>query len=1073
MFGRKSAVALVGIAHAAIKQIAISALLLCGWLLLVGHAFAAQEALDVTQIDRDAVSLTRYFAVLEDPSASLTLADVSQPGMAERFQTGQAQGQALGFSFTRSAIWLRLHLTNPSDQPVERVLEIAYSLLASVDLYQPGGQAYQSIQAGYSRPYPAQGLPSRFIALPVALPAGADQYLYLRVQSPNSLNIPARLWKPVFFHVHESADYALQALYFGVVMALGIYNLLIFVALRDRNYLLYVICTFGVALGLATFTGMGSTFAWGFAPYWTKIGVNVSAAVASVALLSLARRMMATRQSVPRLDAWLRAFIGANASFFFLLIFWFQDVNAYFVVLSLVTSLLISLVGIVCAHRGQRSAYYFISAFSVLLLANVLTHLRNLGLAQTNFFTSDGLQIGSMLEMLLLSLALADRFNQLRKEKIATQSQALRVQGELVQKLKESELLLESRVQERTVQLQSNLATLRLRDEALTQISQGVMIAKANRLLTDVNNASERITGYSRQELLGKSCRRLQGPGTDPQTVQQIRAALNSAQAFHGEILNYRKDGTPFWNELSIVPVFDAAGALSQFVGVQRDVSERKAVQEELVLARDAAEAANRAKSRFLATMSHEIRTPMNAILGMAQVLLLPGIDDRQRMDYAATIVSSGKTLLALLNDILDLSRIEVGNLPLEERLVEPLALITATEALFGPQARSKGLTIACRWAGAPEACYLGDPHRLQQMLSNLVSNAIKFTQQGHVHIEAREVGRSQHHVTLEFGVSDTGVGIAPDKLPLLFQSFSQADTSTTREYGGSGLGLSIVRNLAELMGGGVDVHSAPGQGSRFWFYVQLAMAPMGAPTLAQALEHDVGNPVQAQRPVQFGGHVLVAEDTAINQRVIQALLGLHGLQATVVADGQQALDALAVDQPVRAFDLVLMDLQMPVMDGCTATQRLRAWEAQAGRARVPVVALTAGAFEEDRQRCLDAGMDEVLTKPLAMDQLQTTLARWLSVCPVAMAAPDPGPAQPKQPLDVARIRTLLADIMPLLASNKFTSIACFRQLQDTLAGTELAAGMARTARLLQEFRFNEVQQHLRQLAAEQGWEQP
>ena len=488
------------------------------------------------------------------------------------------------------------------------------------------------------------------------------------------------------------------------------------------------------------------------------------------------------------------------------------------------------------------------------------------------------------------------------------------------------------------------------------------------------------------------------------------------------------------------------------------------------VSAREALEA-SRIKSQFLANMSHEIRTPLNGILGMAQVLLLPGIGDSERVDYAHTIVSSGQTLLALLNDILDLSRVEAGNMQLEAIAVLPLAVITETMALFSDQAKGAGLAIGCHWAGLPDACYLGDPHRLRQMLSNLVGNAIKFTRQGHVRIEANEISHNEDGALLEFSVSDSGVGIAPDKQSLLFQSFTQADTSTTREYGGSGLGLSIVRNLAELMGGGVDVHSAPGQGSRFWFYVQLAMAPMGAPTLAQALEHDVGNPVQAQRPVQFGGHVLVAEDTAINQRVIQALLGLHGLQATVVADGQQALDALAVDQPVRAFDLVLMDLQMPVMDGCTATQRLRAWEAQAGRARVPVVALTAGAFEEDRQRCLDAGMDEVLTKPLAMDQLQTTLARWLSVCPVAMAAPDPGPAQPKQPLDVARIRTLLADIMPLLASNKFTSIACFRQLQDTLAGTELAAGMARTARLLQEFRFNEVQQHLRQLAAEQGWD--
>ena len=210
-------------------------------LLLAGQALAAQSVLDVTQVHQEAVSLTGYFAVLEDPSATLTLADVSQPGFAERFQTGQATGQALGFGFTRSVIWLRLHVKNPSDQPVEHVLEIAYALLASVDFYQPAGSGYRSIEVGYLRPPSARALTSRFIALPVSLPAGADQQLYLRVQTPNSLNIPARLWTSEAFHARESSDYTLQALYFGIVLALGIYNLMLYLALREVNYLLYVL----------------------------------------------------------------------------------------------------------------------------------------------------------------------------------------------------------------------------------------------------------------------------------------------------------------------------------------------------------------------------------------------------------------------------------------------------------------------------------------------------------------------------------------------------------------------------------------------------------------------------------------------------------------------------------------------------------------------------------------------------------------------------------------------------------------------------------------------------------------
>jgi CheY-like chemotaxis protein len=353
-------------------------------------------------------------------------------------------------------------------------------------------------------------------------------------------------------------------------------------------------------------------------------------------------------------------------------------------------------------------------------------------------------------------------------------------------------------------------------------------------------------------------------------------------------------------------------------------------------------------------------------------------------------------------------------------------------------------------------------------MLANLVGNAIKFTHQGTIRIDAREIGHDERAGLLEFAICDTGVGIAPDKLPLLFQSFSQADTSTTRQYGGSGLGLSIVRNLAELMGGGVGVHSEPGQGSRFWFHVRLGHAPRSATALVAAV---TPAPDAARRPTQFGGHVLVAEDNDINQTVIQTLLAKHGVQMTLVGDGQQALDALAARQPDTPFDLVLMDLQMPVLDGYSATRQLRAWEAQTGRARLAVVSLTAGAFEDDRQRCLDAGMDAVLTKPIAMDQLQATLARWLAAQPPAVAAQDAVPVRDDRPLDVARVRVLLAEIAPLLAHSKFASIACFRQLQEAVAGTELADEMAQTARLLQEFRFDLVQERLRQLAAQQGWE--
>jgi diguanylate cyclase (GGDEF)-like protein len=440
--------------YSVIQYCRLTALLFFGFFLVSAPALASEKVVDVTQLGHEAVSLTDYFAVFEDPSAALTLADVSKPEFAERFKSGQKPGQALGFSYTRSAIWLRLHLKNPSDRPLERVLDIAYALLAKVDFYQPTDQGFQTIEAGNSRPLSAQALPSRFIALRILIPAGADQQVYLRVQTPNSLNIPASLWTSEAFHSQQPRDYAVQALYFGIVLAIGFYNLMMYFALRDLSYLLYVVFASGVALALAAFTGMGNVFVWGVAPAWSIIGVNVPAALASVAMLLFTRRMLSTEETVPRIDPWIKLFIVANATSFFLLMFWFQEFNPFFVSMNMVTSLLILATGIICARQRQRSAYFFVAAFSVLFLANALTHLRNLGLLPTNVFTRDGMQIGSALEMLLLSLALADRFNKMRREKLDAQTQALRIQGDLLEKLKASEHLLEARVADRTAQLQ-------------------------------------------------------------------------------------------------------------------------------------------------------------------------------------------------------------------------------------------------------------------------------------------------------------------------------------------------------------------------------------------------------------------------------------------------------------------------------------------------------------------------------------------------------------------------------------------------------------------------------------------
>jgi len=496
---------------------------------------------------------------------------------------------------------------------------------------------------------------------------------------------------------------------------------------------------------------------------------------------------------------------------------------------------------------------------------------------------------------------------------------------------------------------------------------------------------------------------------------------------------------------------------------IYTDITAFKTAEQVLAQAREAAEVANLAKSQFLANMSHEIRTPLNAVLGMAQVLMQPNISESNRRDYAGTILNSGQSLLALLNDILDLSKIEAGKLDLEAIALAPAQLIGEIKDLFTPSTRAKGLTIEVRWNG-PENRYLGDPNRLSQMLSNLVGNAIKFTLQGVIRIEAREVVCTEQTATLEFSVSDSGIGIAKDKQALLFQTFSQADNSTTRQFGGSGLGLSIVRKLAQAMGGESGLESEAGIGSRFWFRIQADLLPADALDLHEQAGISTTSGVGATiTPLR--GRVLVIEDNPVNQMVMKVMLGQMGLEVALADDGQQALDALMGGERVQ---LILTDLQMPVMDGYQAAQRIRQWEAQTQQKRHPIIALSADAFTDVRVRCLAVGMDEMMSKPVMQGDLWAVLEKWL---PAAPLAPQKVPTRLDQKsVDPAAISALVSEILPMLAQGKADAIDRFKALQELVADSTLAPELAEVGLPLKKFHFDLARERLDQMASKYEW---
>ena len=647
-----------------------------------------------------------------------------------------------------------------------------------------------------------------------------------------------------------------------------------------------------------------------------------------------------------------------------------------------------------------------------------------------------------------------------------------------------------------------NLHETRFQKRAIFEtLNQGVIITDTNKKITYINQAIRQLTGYSAEEMLGKSCDLLQGKNTDPQLILQMRESLNQCKAFKGEIINYRKDGSEFWNELVISPIFDSHGNLSQFVSFQNDISERKHLEADLIASEQGFKNLAQAKSDFLAYMSHEIRTPMNGVLGMLDLLSETELSALQQ-NWLGTAHSSGQALLEIINDILDLSKLEADQVEIESVSFNLVELIDEVCALLALRAHEKGLELNCELAAILTPVWQGDPLRIRQVLTNLIGNALKFTEQGEVSICVMPLPESPHQ--LRFEIRDTGIGISEENQSRLFKSFSQAESSTSRLFGGTGLGLSISKKLVDLMGGTIGVDSIENQATCFWFTLPLKqtealpatelridlsgkraliadenatnrnilrhylnswglsvneavdgtsalielqtsasqgvnydlilldmqMPIMDGLTLAKCLvqipafanipiillssinqlklaEYEntsivecllkparqsqlfnaVGNALQCISQIPYKSalieletpnyqdkKVLVVEDNQINQKVIVAKLAKFKIVPDLAENGALAVSKLEQN----TYDLIFMDCQMPVMDGYVTTRELRLLETRLGLPHQTVIALTANALNGDSEKCLTAGMDDYLTKPIISEHLKDILVLYL-----------------------------------------------------------------------------------------------
>jgi len=526
---------------------------------------------------------------------------------------------------------------------------------------------------------------------------------------------------------------------------------------------------------------------------------------------------------------------------------------------------------------------------------------------------------------------------------------------------------------------------------AIVESSEDAIVGNSlEGVVTSWNQAAERIFGYPAAEMIGQSALALIPPEFHDEKEMVLATIRRGESLEHFETERVCKDGSRIDVAFTVSPIHDKEGHIFGVSMIARDITERKQAEAEIrklnadleqrVLTRTAdlntanqaltrakfqADAANIAKSAFLANMSHEIRTPMNGIIGMANILRREGVTPQQaqRLD---TIDSSARHLLSVINDVLDISKIEAGKFTLEEAPVVVSSLLANVNSILSERARTKGIHLLIEAGHLPHTL-VGDPTRLQQALLNYATNAVKFTDRGSVTLRAVNLEESAAAVKVRFEVQDTGIGIAPEAMSRLFGAFEQADNSMTRKYGGTGLGLAITRRLTELMGGEVGAESTPGVGSTFWFTVTLKKR--GEVTVAPpATDVDA----EAEIRSRCGGQrILVVDDEPINLEIARLQLEAVDLVVDTAPDGAEAV-ALARRNNYAA---ILMDMQMPELNGVDATRLIRQIP---GYREIPIIAMTANAFAEDKTRCFEAGMNDFLGKPFNPDELFATLLRAL-----------------------------------------------------------------------------------------------